>query len=51
MIGAAKAEGFQNEGDNEITGIHISDGDPSVEGLIGTNTPTPFQAGWRWDVS
>jgi hypothetical protein len=47
MIGAAKAEGFQNEGDNEITGIHISDGDATEAGLIGTKVPTPFQAGWR----
>ena len=29
----------KNEGDNEITGIHISDGDPSVRGLIGTHNP------------
>jgi len=39
--------GFQNEGDNEITGFHISDGDASVRGLIGTQTPTPFNRGWR----
>ena len=29
----------KNEGDNEITGIHVSDGDPSVRGLIGANEP------------
>jgi len=39
--------GFQNEGDNEITGFHISDGDASVRGLIGTERPTPFEHGWR----
>src|SRR5262249_44679287 len=39
--------GFQNEGDNEITGFHISDGDSSVRGLIGTQAPTPFKHGWR----
>ncbi len=39
--------GFQNEGDNEITGFHISNGDPSVRGLIGTEVPTPFRRGWR----
>ena len=39
--------GFQNDGDNEITGIHVSDGDASVEGLIGTKAPTPFEKGWR----
>ena len=29
----------KNEDDNEITGIHLSDGDPSVGGLIGTDNP------------
>jgi hypothetical protein len=36
-----------NDGDNEITGIHASDGDPTVKGLFGTDTPTLFQKGWR----
>jgi hypothetical protein len=40
-------EGYQNDGDNEITGIHVSDGNPTVEGLIGTAVPTPFENGWR----
>jgi hypothetical protein len=40
-------DGYQNDGDNEITGIHVSDGDPTVEGLIGTAVPTPFEKGWR----
>jgi len=39
--------GFQNEGDNEITGFHVSDGDPTVHGLIGSANPTPFKRGWR----
>jgi hypothetical protein len=39
--------GFQNEGDNEITGIHMADGDPSVKGLFGARRPTPFASGWR----
>jgi hypothetical protein len=39
--------GYQNEGDNEITGWHVSDGDPTIRGLIGTNPPTPFKDGWR----
>ncbi len=38
---------YQNEGDNEITGIHVSDGDASVEGLLGVKMPTPFEGGWR----
>jgi len=36
-----------NDGDNEITGWHVSDGDSSVKGLIGTNKPSPFKQGWR----
>ena len=39
--------GFQNEGDNEITGWHESDGDPGVGGLLGAKIPTPFRGGWR----
>src|SRR5262249_8092634 len=44
LLGTA---GFQNEGDNEITGIHVSDGDATVGGLLGTNVPTPFDGTWR----
>ncbi len=40
-------QGYQNEGDNEITGWHQSDGDPSVSGLLGAKIPTPFRDGWR----
>ncbi|MFI5317675.1 MAG: phosphatase [Myxococcota bacterium] len=39
--------GFQNEGDNEITGFHVSNGDPSVFGILGTTFPIPFIGGWR----
>ena len=39
--------GFQNEGDNEITGFHVSNGDPSPRGLLGASTPRPFRDGWR----
>lgn len=46
--------GYQNEGDNEITGIHVSDGDPSIHGLIGTYAPRPFRSpdhgNLRWRV-
>ena len=45
--GLAGTPGFQNDGDNEITGIHVSDGDPSVHGLIGTDVPRPFDGHWR----
>lgn len=37
--------GFQNEGDNEITAWHQSDGDPGVGGLLGAKIPTPFCGG------
>ena len=46
-IAAGDDNGFQNDGDNELTGIHISNGDATVEGLLGTKVPTPFQDGWR----
>ena len=39
--------GFQNEGDNEITGFHVSNGDPSPRGLLGASIPRPFRDGWR----
>lgn len=39
--------GFQNDGDNELTGIHVSDGDPSPEGILGARVPHPFRDGWR----
>ena len=39
--------GFQNEGDNELTGFHVSNGDPTVHGLLGAQTPTPLSHGWR----
>jgi len=43
---------FRNDGDNEITGIHLSDGDPTIKGLIGTDTPRFLHPGnghddWR----
>ena len=37
-----------NDGDNEITGIHVSDGDPTVGGLLGAKLPQPTtSASWR----
>ena len=36
-----------NDGDNEITGIHTSDGDPTAAGILGAKVPTPFGNGWR----
>ena len=39
--------GFQNDGDNELTGIHISDGSAGLDGLLGAKIPRPFEEGWR----
>jgi len=34
-----KAAGFQNEGDNEPTGLHVSNGDASINGILGRFAP------------
>jgi hypothetical protein len=47
LSGGAPGNGFQNEGDNEITGIHISNGDATEKGILGAQEPNPFHAGWR----
>jgi Bacterial protein of unknown function (DUF839) len=39
----ASTPGFPNDGDNEITGIHVSDGDPTPAGLLGAKDPRPFR--------
>ena len=44
---SALGRGFNNEGDNEITGIHMSDGDPTIGGILGAKRPQPFRDGWR----
>jgi len=41
------ATGLKNDGDNEITGIHVSDGDPSTHGILGAKVPKLFKHGWR----
>jgi hypothetical protein len=46
-LGSIAGNGFQNDGDNEITGIHISDGDPTVDGILGAKRLRPFRGGWR----
>jgi hypothetical protein len=37
-----------NEGDNEITGLLVSNGDPSVEGILGAKNPNLGDTKWRW---
>ncbi len=46
-LGTVSGSGFQNEGDNEITGIHVSDGDPGKHGILGDRVPDAFNKGWR----
>jgi hypothetical protein len=46
-IGATSGNGFNNEGDNEITGIHESNGDPTANGLLGAAIPKGLSGGWR----
>jgi hypothetical protein len=40
--------GTGNEGDNEITGLHVSDGDPTTDGILGAKAPNLDDSHWRW---
>jgi hypothetical protein len=46
--GLSGSTGFQNDGDNEITGLHVSDGDTSEEGLLGETSPKLLKDGGSW---
>jgi hypothetical protein len=46
-LSAVKDTGFQNDGDNEITGIHVSDGDATAAGLLGAKVPNLADKAWR----
>jgi hypothetical protein len=49
LDGSATPTGFgKNDGDNEITGVYVSDGDPSVGGVLGAKVPDLSKAQWRW---
>jgi hypothetical protein len=37
-----------NEGDNEITGVYVSDGDTGIGGVLGTHSPELGTPKWRW---
>jgi hypothetical protein len=37
-----------NDGDNEITGLHVSDGDPTANGILGAKIPELSNKKWRW---
>jgi hypothetical protein len=50
-LDAANGGFGKNDGDNEITGVHVSDGDPSVGGILGAKIPQLFENkkwGWFW---
>src|SRR5215472_7318983 len=38
----------KNEGDNEITGAHVSDGGPGTGGILGAKVPNLRNPHWRW---
>ncbi len=42
-------DGFgKNEGDNEITGAHVSNGDAGKNGILGAKNPNLNNGKWRW---
>ena len=38
----------KNEGDNEITGLHVSNGNPGAGGILGAEVPKLGNPSWRW---
>ena len=44
----ADTSGLGNDGDNEITGAIVSDGDPSPQGVLGAHIPELGTPQWRW---
>jgi hypothetical protein len=47
-IDSANSGFGKNDGDNEITGVHVSDGDPTVNGILGAKIPNLDDPQWRW---
>jgi hypothetical protein len=47
-VDAANGGFGKNDDDNEITGIHVSNGDPGPNGILGAKSPKPFRDHWRW---
>jgi hypothetical protein len=42
-------DGFgKNDGDNEITGAVVSNGDPAPGGISGARVPNLHSSQWRW---
>jgi hypothetical protein len=49
LDGSATPTGFgKNDGDNETTGIHVSDGDAGKNGILGEKSPNLNNDKWRW---
>jgi len=38
----------KNEGDNELTGLLVSNGDSGTDGILGTKNPNVGDGKWRW---
>src|SRR5258705_11328730 len=38
----------KNDGDNEITGLLVSNGDASADGILGAEAPNLGDKKWRW---
>ena len=38
----------KNDGDNEITGVQVSNGDPGPDGILGAESPALGNGRWRW---
>ena len=38
----------KNDGDNEITGVHVSDGNPGPQGVLGARVPQLGTPKWHW---
>jgi hypothetical protein len=49
LDGSATPTGFgKNDGDNEITGVYVSDGDTGKDGVLGDDVPNLNNDRWRW---
>ena len=47
----ATPSGFgKNDGDNEITGIYVSDGNTKKDGILGEKEPKPWEGDAKWRV-
>ncbi|MGE5409277.1 MAG: hypothetical protein ACM3NV_11780, partial [Syntrophothermus sp.] len=45
--GTDQARFGKNEGDNEITGLHVSNGDPDPGGILGARIPNLSTPSWH----